>query len=73
MSPSDLPKLNYEQPPRTSQNSDFQSNFSVWKIEGIPQFFSFFEEYCTRRPILIFEILYFLKMLKVSKSEMQKK
>ena len=34
---------NYEQPPRTSQDSDFQSNFSVWKI--------FVEEYWTRRPI----------------------
>ena len=24
---------NYEQPPRISQNCDFQSHFSVWKID----------------------------------------
>ena len=38
---------NYEQPPRTSQNSDFQSHFLVLKIDQIFPFF-FFEEYWTR-------------------------
>ena len=41
---------NYEQPPKTPQNSDFQSHFSVLKIDRIfPKKIS--EEYWTRRPI----------------------
>ena len=26
---------NYKQPPQTSQNSDFQSHYSMWKIDQI--------------------------------------
>ena len=53
----------------TSQNSDFQSHFSVWKIDRIFPTKKFFEEYWTDQlllkmflKILIFKILYFLKM-----------
>ena len=43
----------YEQPPQTSQNSYFQSHFSVLKIGRIfPKKF-FYEEYQTRRPTFI--------------------
>ena len=61
---------NHEQAPRTSQNSYFQSYFSVLKIGQIfPKIF-FYDEYLTRRPtfskkflkILIFKILYLLKL-----------
>ena len=41
---------NYEQPPRTSQNSYFQSNFSVLKIGQIFLKKKFREEYLTRKP-----------------------
>ena len=62
---------NYEQPSRTSQNSYFQRHFSVLKIGRIFPKKNFYEEYSTRRPtfikkmflkILIFKILYFLKL-----------
>ena len=44
---------NYEQPPRTSQNSYFQSHFSVLKIGRIFLEKNFYEEYLTRRPTFI--------------------
>ena len=44
---------NYEQPPRTSQNSYFQSHFSVLKIGRIFPKKNFYEEYLTRRPTFI--------------------
>ena len=43
---------NYEQPPQTSQNSYFQSHFSVLKICRIFQK-KIYEEYSTRRPTFI--------------------
>ena len=47
MLPSDLP--NYEQTPQTCQNSDFQSHFSVLKIDRIfPK--KIFRKYWTKRP-----------------------
>jgi hypothetical protein len=61
---------NHEQPPRTSQNSYFQSHFSVLKIGQIFLKKKFYEEYLTMRPtfikknskFLIFKVLYFLKL-----------
>ena len=44
---------NYEQPPWTSQNSYFQSHFSVLKIGWIFPKKKFYEEYLTRRPTFI--------------------
>ena len=44
---------NYEQPPRTSQNSYFQSHFSVLKICRIFPPKKFYKEYLTRRPTFI--------------------
>ena len=44
---------NYEQPPRTSQNSYFQSHFSVLKIGRIFPKKNFYEEYLTRRSTFI--------------------
>ena len=44
---------NYEQPPQTSQNSCFQSHFSVLKIGRIFSKNIFYEEYLTRRPTFI--------------------
>ena len=44
---------NYEQPPPTSQNSYFQSHFSVLKICQIFPKKKFYEEYSTRRPTFI--------------------
>ena len=44
---------NYEQPPRTSQNSYFLSHFSVLKIGWIFPKKKFNEEYSTRRPTFI--------------------
>ena len=51
---------NYEQPPRTSQNSYFQSHFSVLKIGRIFLKKKIYEEYLTRRPTFI---KFFFKML----------
>ena len=47
---------NYEQPPQTSQNSYFQSHFSVLKIGRIFSEKNFYEEYLIRRPTYINEI-----------------
>ena len=44
---------NYEQPPQTSQNSYFQSHFSVLQIGRIFPKKKFYEEYSTRRPTFI--------------------
>ena len=44
---------NHEQPPQTSQNSYFQSHFSVLKIGRIFLKKKMFEEYLTRGPIFI--------------------
>ena len=44
---------NYEQPPRTSQNSYFQSHFCALKIGRIVPIKNFYEEYLTRRPTFI--------------------
>ena len=44
---------NYEQPPRTSQNSYFQSHFSELKIGRIFLKKKIYEEYLTRRPSFI--------------------
>ena len=44
---------NYEQPPRTYQNSYFQSHFSVLEIGRIFPKKKFYEEYWTRRPTFI--------------------
>ena len=55
----------YEQPPRTSQNSDFQSHFSVLKIGRIlPNVFSVKNIGLGVQLLLniFFKILYFLKM-----------
>ena len=60
---------NYEQPPKTCQNSYFQSHFSLLKIGQIfPK--KFYEEYWTRTPTLIknvyenliVQVLYFFKL-----------
>ena len=61
---------NYEQPPWTSQNSDFQSYLLVWKIDLIFPFFYFeyfgFGYQLLKKKIffeiLTFKMLYFLKM-----------
>ena len=43
---------NYEKPPQTSQNSDFQSYFSMSKVDQIfPK--KIFEESLTRRPTFL--------------------
>ena len=44
---------NYEQTPQTSQNSYFQSHFSVLKIGPIFPKKNLYEEYSTRRPTFI--------------------
>ena len=44
---------NYEQPPQTSQNSYFQSNFSVLNIGRISLKKKFCEKYLTCRPTYI--------------------
>ena len=44
---------NYEKPPQTSQNSYFQSHFSVKKIGRIFLKKKIYEEYLTRRPTFI--------------------
>ena len=44
---------NYDQPPRTSQNLYFQSQFSLLKIGRILLKKNFYEEYSTRRPTFI--------------------
>jgi len=44
---------NYEQPCQRSQNSEFQSHFSVSKIGRIFPIFFFCEEYLIRRPTYI--------------------
>ena len=44
---------NYEQPPQTSQNSDFQSHFYVMKIGRIFPKKHFCEEYRARQPTFI--------------------
>ena len=52
MSQSDLP--NYEQPPQTSQNSDFQSQFSVLKNWSNLSKKNFYEEYSLKMcPIFV--------------------
>ena len=66
---------NYEQPPRTSQNSYFQDHFSVLKIGRIFPKKILYEEYLTMRPtfinflfflkILMFKVLYFLKLRQI--------
>ena len=61
---------NYEQPCQRSQNSEFQSHFSVSIISRIFPKNNFCEEYLIRRPTyinefflktLIFKVLYLLK------------
>ena len=49
---------NYEQSPQTSQNSYFQSHFSVLKIGRIFPKKKFYEEYLTRRPTFIKKIVF---------------
>ena len=64
--PSNL--QNYEQPPRISENSDFQSHFLVLKIGRIFPKRNLCYKYWTRIPGFIknvfenFKVLYFLKM-----------
>ena len=47
---------NYEQPPWTSQNPYFQSNFYVLKVGPIFLKKNFYEEYLTRRPTLLKDV-----------------